>query len=178
MRRGELLALRWRDVDLDNGVISVNRSVSYVKIDGKKQTVFQLPKSGKRRVVDIDAGTVKLIREHREKVASVPELVKADSPILANRYGETLNPERFSVQFQERLEKVRALHSDLPKIKVHEMRHSHATMLLVQGKHPKVMQERLGHATINITLGIYSHLTESMQRDAADTIGALLTQES
>lgn len=179
MRRGEVLALRWRDVDLVRGRISVARSVSYVKIDGRKETRYTPPKSGKTRVVDVDAGTVAALIDYRERIrALLPQMVEPNSPILANRYGHTLNPERFSVQFQERLTKARKALPDLPKIKVHELRHSHATMLLVEGTHPKVVQERLGHATISITLNIYSHLTESMQRGAADTIGGLLTQEN
>jgi integrase len=179
MRRGELLALRWRDINLSKGTIAVTRAVNYVKIDGHKRNVFGPPKSGKKRTIDIDAGTVAELQTHRDRIGAVlPEMVTPDSPVLANRHGQTLNPERFSVQFQERLVKAQATLPDLPKIKVHELRHSHATMLLVSGTHPKVVQERLGHATINITLGIYSHVTENMQRGAADTIGGLLTQKS
>ncbi|RLP70067.1 site-specific integrase [Mycetocola reblochoni] len=178
MRRGEALALRWRDVDVTNGRLSITRSLSYVKVDGKKKMTFQSPKSGKKRVVDIDTATVEVLKSHKTAMSVHPEFVKPDSTVMVNRFGQPLNPERFSVQFTERVKKAQGIIADLPMLKVHELRHTHATMLLVAGAHPKVVQERLGHATINITLSVYSHLNASMQRGAADTIGGLLTDES
>lgn len=175
LRRGELLALRWRDVDLDRGTIAVARSVHYIKAKGEKPvTGFTPPKSGKTRVVDIDAGTVARLRAHSEAQSAVPEFVQRDALVLCNRFGRVLNPEGFSQQFTKRVAKIRETEKDLPALHVHGLRHTHATLLLLAGKHPKIVQERLGHATIAITLNTYSHVIPSLQREAADAIGALL----
>lgn len=175
LRRGELLALRWRDVDLERATIAVARSVHYIKAKGEiPVTGFTPPKSGKTRVVDIDAGTVARLRAHRESQSAVPEFVQRDALVLCNRFGRVLNPEGFSQQFTQRVAKIRETEKDLPALHVHGLRHTHATLLLLAGKHPKIVQERLGHATIAITLNTYSHVIPSLQREAADAIGALL----
>src|SRR5205814_6978619 len=83
--------------------------------------------------------------------------------------GASLHPERVSREFLRRIDRW-----DLPPLTLHGLRHTWATLALRAGVHPKVVQERLGHATIAITLGIYSHVTAGMQREAAETVAALL----
>lgn len=101
--------------------------------------------------------------------------VKRDSLVLSNRFGKVLNPEGFSQQFSRRVAAFRDFHPSTPQLHVHGLRHTHATLLLLAGKHPKIVQERLGHAQISITLNTYSHVIPTLQREAADAIGELLS---
>jgi integrase len=176
MRRGELLGLRWRDIDLEHGVITIARAMSYVKEAGKPPVIsFKRPKSGRGRNVDIDAALCARLAARKQQIgATAPELVKADQIVFCNRYGRPHNPVQFSRQWRERVAAAIVLHPDLPKLHLHELRHAHATLLLTAGEHPKVVSERLGHSSVQITMDTYSHAIRTMQRGAADRIGDLL----
>lgn len=177
MRRGELLALRWRDIDFDNHVVTVARSLSYVKEAGKKPVVtFTRPKNGKVRNVDVDAAVTDALRERRSGITSVaPEFARAASLVFTNRFGQHHNPVQFSRQWRERVAQAIEAHPDLPRLHLHELRHTHATMLLRAGVHPKIVSERLGHSDVQITLNTYSHAVQTMQRDAANLVGSMLS---
>jgi integrase len=179
MRRGELVALRWRDVDLENGRIVIQRSYHYIKQMGVAPVKgFGTPKSGKPRVVDIDPSLVAALAFQRETQASLRGEVTRESLVLPNRFGEPLNPERLTEQFRARVRAAQVDNPALPLIKLHGLRHTHATLLLSEGIHPKVVQERLGHANILITLNTYSHVLPTLQRAAATAIGDLLSGQS
>lgn len=139
LRRGELLALRWRDVDFSNGVITVARAMSYVKEAGVKPVIdFKRPKSGKVRNVDIDAEIMTVLAARRDRIlASAPEFAKADSLIFTNRYGKPHNPVQFSLQWRRTNARAVETMPDLPTIHVHELRHTHATLLLRAGGSPE-----------------------------------------
>jgi integrase len=172
MRRGELVALRWRDVDLVQGRMSVQRSYHYIKQLGQPPLKgFGTPKSGRTRVIDIDSALRQELAELR--VSAAGRATGRDDLILPNRFGEPLNPERLSEQFRERVRAAQSTH-DLPNLKLHGLRHTHATLLLTSGIHPKVVQERLGHSSIVITLNTYSHVSPTLQKEAAAAIGDLL----
>lgn len=179
MRRGELVALRWRDVDLPNGRIAIQRSYHYIKQKGLAPIKgFGTPKSGKSRVVDIDASLVTALTQHKESQAAMWGELDRESLVIPNRFGEPLNPERLTEQFRARVRASRVESPNLSHIKLHGLRHTHATLLLSGGIHPKVVQERLGHANILITLNTYSHVLPTLQRAAATTIGDLLSGPS
>ena len=93
--------------------------------------------------------------------------------VFAHSDGRPLHPERFSRTFGEQVARHR-----LPPLSVHGLRHSWATLALQAGVHPKVVQERLGHSTIGITLDVYSHVLPSMETDAADRVAALILAEA
>lgn len=176
MRRGELLALRWRDVDFENQTLSIVRALSYVKEAGVKPVMtFTKPKSGRGRNVDIDDDLLTALRERRDEMTrKVPELAAPNALVFSNRYGQPHNPVQFSRQWRERCAQAQRDMPDLPRLHLHELRHTHATLLLRAGEHPKVVSERLGHADVNITLAVYSHVTTTLQRHAATAIGGLL----
>lgn len=180
MRRGELLGLRWKDVDLDNRTIAVARSVTTVKSKGEKQRLIEGPtKSGRTRVVDIDAQTAERLRWFRVYRAGnlAIKLVNPDMVVFGDEEGSWRLPESFSRTFRQQLAHFRntqPVNQQIPAIHFHSLRHTHAVWLLKAGVHPKVVQERLGHETIGITMDIYSHVMPSMGREAAAQLGTML----
>jgi len=170
LRRGELLALRWADVALDNGTLSVSRA--YVR--GMDGLAYGEPKTNAgRRVVDLDPETVSALRAHRraqleERLRWGPAYEDGDL-LFARENGTPMDPDGLSGTFERRAAKL-----GLPRIRFHDMRHTHATLGLEAGIPPKVMQERLGHSSITMTLDLYSHVVPGMQKDAATRIAALI----
>ena len=128
MRRGELLALRWRDIDLDAGTISVRRSVGIVRVKGRKGILREGPtKTCKPRVIDIDPATVAVLRAwKRERGALALALARDDSVVFGNQEGQFRQPERFSHLFREQQARcARMLGEDAPPgIRLHDLRHS------------------------------------------------------
>ena len=167
MRRGEVLGLRWRDVDLDLGVLSVSHTISEVGAD----VVMGPPKTAKsRRMVFLDRRTLAALREHRQrqrqqKLATGPAWDGGHDWVLTDALGGYVRPQSMSYEWRLLMEKL-----DLPTIRLHDLRHTHATLALKAGVHPKVVSERLGHATVGITLDLYSHVVPSLAKDAAEQI--------
>lgn len=178
MRRGEALALRWGDVDWTSARLSVRRSVTLIKNKGEGQSLEIGPtKGGKPRVVDLDSQTLAMLKAHKVSQGSIAlSLARDDSYILGSLTGVVRHPERFSRRFETATRQARkALGEDnLPAIRLHDLRHTHATLLLAAGIPVKVVSERLGHANATITLGVYAHVMPGMQQQAAETFGALL----
>jgi integrase len=178
MRRGEALARRWRDIDLDAGRLAVRRSLGVVKTKGAGQQLVEGPtKTGQSRVVDLDAGTVAALRAYRTaRNAVAGDLVRDGALVLSNLDGSPRHPERFSRRFVTQLARARqALGGEqLPAIRLHDLRHTHASLLLADGVPVKVVSERLGHANATITLTVYQHVHPGMGREAADRFAALL----
>lgn len=171
LRRGEALGLRWRDLDLDAGCAAIRQTVIAVHHVPSRGT----PKTAKgRRTVTLDKGTVVALREHR-KAQAVERLAMGagwtnNDLVFCRVDGTLLHPERFSKSFKDAVKQL-----GLPTIRLHDLRHGWATMALSAGVHPKVVQERLGHANIGITLDTYSHVTGSLHDDAAETVAALFS---
>ena len=167
MRQGELLGVKWSDLDLDAGLARVRRQLG-------RDGALAETKTGKgRRVIDIPASTVAVLREHKRKQNEERLLLGPEwqdqGLVFCTHQGKPLNWRNVTREYKALLK--RASLQDLP---FHALRHTAATLLLLQGVHPKVVQERLGHATIAMTLDTYSHLIPSMGRDAADQLDALL----
>jgi integrase len=170
MRRGELLALRWRDVDLDRGVLAVTGSLQ--RVGG--QLVIGEPKtaSSRRRVVLAQAA-VRALRSHRLLQAKqrLGALHWEDHDLVfTNEIGRPTEPGNLLRRsFWPLLER-----AGLRRVRFHDLRHTAATLLLSRGVHAKVASEMLGHSTIGITLDLYSHVSEAMQREAASAMDAIL----
>jgi integrase len=169
MRRGEALGLRWQDVDLDAGRLRVVQTV--LSINGK--IAVSEPKTARgRRPIALDPATVAVLREHRRRMLEERMLVgpdHSDEGLVFHRPdGSALRPETASTTF---LRRQRTL--DLSRLTLKGLRHTWATLALEQGIHPKVVQERLGHSTIGITLDIYSHVSPILHDEAANQIAEL-----
>ena len=170
LRRGEVLGLRWRDVDLAGGRLAVTQTLLQVR----NEVAFGTPKTAKgRRSVALDTHTLNILRGHRraqvaERLAWGPAYQDADL-VFAREDGATLQPDSFSHTFARH-----ARDAKLPAIRLHDLRHTHATLALQAGVHPKVVSERLGHATVSITLDTYSHAIPAMQEEAAERVAVLV----
>jgi integrase len=171
MRRGELLGLRWTDVDLPSRRISVVQALVTVH----NELLLTAPKTAKsRRRIALDQFTVTRLRDHKRRQAeerlAAGELWDATADLVfTDEAGGPLHPDSFSRTFN-RL----ARSAGLPRIRLHDLRHGYATLALQAGVHPKVVSERLGHATVGITLDLYSHVVEGLDAEAADTVAAQL----
>jgi integrase len=173
MRRGELLGLRWTDLDFDNGHAAVRQTLSSV---GGKVT-FSTPKTAKsRRNIPLDPATIEALRQHREaqdKERDTWAEVYTDLDLVFCREdGSVVRPDTITRQFHELSKQ-----AGVPLIRLHDVRHSYASLGLAAGTHPKVMAERLGHATVGITLDTYSHVAPALARHAADDLAALILGE-
>ncbi len=172
MRRGEVLGLTWEALDLEAGTLSVRRAL--VDLDKSGAPMWSDPKTASgARSVTLDIGTVGKLRAHKATQAQERLLVGAGyrdlGLVFAMPDGRPIHPERFSREFTETVAR-----AGLPTIRLHDLRHTWATLALQVGVHPKVVQERLGHSHISITLQTYSHVMPGMQTDAADRVAALL----
>ncbi len=169
-RRGEMLALRWNDVDLEKGVMNICRTMSWVSGYGYVENEPKT-KAGRRRIMLTDAAIAALkehkVRQKEARVIAGDEWKERDI-VFSNIYGSFLNPNAVLVWYHSLLEK-----AGLPDMRFHDLRHSAATILLVMGVHPKVVQELLGHSTIAMTMDVYSHLLPSMHQDATDKMNTL-----
>jgi integrase len=178
MRRGELLALRWRDIDLDAGRISIRRSAGMVRVAGEGGQVTEGDtKSGLPRLVDVDAATGAVLRAHRrERGAMALDLVREAALVFGSLEGAHRNPENTTRQFTADVARCRkALGADvLPVIRLHDLRHTHATLLLSAREPVHVVSQRLGHASATVTLSTYAHVMPGSQRDAADLFARLI----
>ncbi len=172
MRRGEILGLRWKDVDLKKATLAVRRSLEQTK--GGIQ--FKEPKTQKgRRVVALPEIAVDALRSHKTRQAKhrllLGRVYENGDLVCAKENGKPTVPADLSKSFARLLGR---LEGDVPPIRLHDLRHTHATQLLREGIHPKVVSERLGHSTVAFTLDVYSHVLPSMQADAARSIDRAL----
>jgi integrase len=170
MRRGELLGLKWGDIDFDAGRLAIRRTL----IETANQVRWSEPKTAaSRRVVALDPGTVALLRTHRrlqlEERLAVAAGYMDDRIVFASISGECLHPASVSKAFGRYVEA-----AGVPRIRFHDLRHTAATMMLEQGVPLKVVTERLGHSSTRITADLYQHVGETMQDDAARRLGAAL----
>ena len=170
MRRGEVLALRWQHVDLERGVLEVVETIEETKTSLR----FKPPKNGKTRAITLPAFAVAELR--RLKLEQAQELLRlgirqTGATLVCGRAdGEVHKPLALTYEFARFVRQLK----DLPQVRFHDLRHSHATQLLASGVHPKIAQERLGHSSVGITLDLYSHAVESLQDEAASRVDAAL----
>jgi integrase len=174
MRRGELAGLRWADVDLDHA--TVTPLAPRVVVDHQVQTSAPKTERGRRRLA-LDPATLQALREHRAQQAQ-------DRAAVGPRYqdlgfvfcwpdGRPLHPDNVTGWFERH-----AKAAGLPRIRLHDVRHSYATAALAAGVPAKVISERLGHASVAFTLQVYGHVIPGMDADAAATVADLILSET
>jgi integrase len=172
MRRGELLGLRWQDVDLAHGVLRVCQSATTVKSGDR----FTPPKTASgRRTIALDTSCVVALREHRVRQNARRLALGAAwqdyDLVFASEIGTPLNHANVYHRFVKLSQR-----AGVSRIPFHDLRHTHATLLMKHGVHPKVASERLGHADITLTQQTYSHVLPQMQQQAADIVASAVAQ--
>ena len=171
MRRGEVLGLTWEHVDFANARLAVVQSLSVVSYHDVR--LIQ-PKTTKgRRSIALDPTTVATLQAHRlrqlEERLQWGEAWHDSDLVFTREDGTVIHPQRMTSWFEQL-----ARDAGLPKIRLHDLRHSYATAALAAGIPAKVVSERLGHASVMITLDTYSHILPSMQEDAAHSVAQLI----
>ena len=170
MRRGEILALRWKDVDLDAGTLAVQQTLEQTR----KGLSFKAPKTARsRRTISLPSLTVEALRRHKvhqaEDRLSSPGIGRAEIDLVSSlRDGSPSSPRALTQEFKRLAKKLGFA------VRFHDLRHTHISHLLAEGVHPKVASERAGHASVAITLDTYSHVLPGLQEDAAARIDAAL----
>lgn len=156
MRIGEIMVLKWEDIDFNNNFLSVKHTFSKYR-NGK--ALIEKPKSKKSiRRIDLD-------KKSREILKSIPQ---KSEYVFCGKTGNFLSHAIITKRFKEMCE-----NANVPYRCFHTLRHTHASILLANGVHPKVVQERLGHAKIGITLDTYSHLIPTMQQTAVKALNKI-----
>ncbi len=170
LREGEMLGLMWDDLDLDASgatpTLQVRRTLSETRTGHK----FELPKSGKGRSIKLSRKAVEALRSHRagqaEEKLRLGSLWQDNGLVFPTTTGTTMSGTNLLGRHFKPLLK----RADLPAVRLHDLRHTCATILLMAGKHPKFVQEMFGHANISITLDTYSHVIEGMDGGLADAM--------
>jgi integrase len=173
MRRGELLGLKWDDVDLDSQTVRIRRTLT--RTDNGRRLALGEPKTRKsRRTVRLTQRAVEALRSHRkrqlEEKLMVGSLYQDRGLVFAGEGGGLINPSNLRQRSFVPLTK----RAGLRQITFHDLRHTCASLLFQRNVHPKFVQELLGHASVAITLDTYSHMLPGMGGEAADAIGAAL----
>jgi integrase len=170
MRRGEILGLRWRDVDFDVRRLAIRHTIISVAYELRSSDAKT---DRSERVIDLDARTTDVLRHHHDRqVAYRRDLVtgyETNDLVFPKPDGRPVHPDIFSNAFDRRIQR-----TDVPRIRLHDLRHTHATLLLRAGVQPKVVSERLGHASVAFTMHVYAHVLPGMQAEAASAFGDLV----
>lgn len=171
MRRGEILGLRWGDLDLESGRLAVRQALVSVAYEVH---ISDVKTSAGRRTIDLDDGTVAVLETWRTtRTAEAGGRAPKDGDHVFTKVdGNWLHPDLFSQTFDRAVAKL-----DVPRISLHDLRHTHATLLLRAGVPVKVVSERLGHANVAFTMSVYQHVLPGMQAEAAATFAGLLDED-
>lgn len=171
LRQGEALGLRWQDLDLSAGVLKVRHQLQRIET---KLTLVEPKTERSRRTLVIPPSIVERLHDHAnrqlaEKLWAGSKWVDNDL-VFTNRYGAPLQARRVIEEFHKSLHR-----AGLPRIRFHDLRHSCATLLLIQGVSPRVVMDVLGHSEIAMTMDTYSHVVPELRREAADRMESVLT---
>jgi integrase len=169
-RRGEAVGLRWSDVNLDAGLVSIRQTLTD---SGFKHRT----KTGKARVIELDARTVAALRSWKAAQAQERLLLGAGyqdhNLVFCLADGRPYVPKHFAREFLRRLGR-KPFRDELPRIRMHDLRHTWATLALIAGIDVKIVSERLGHSSPMVTWSIYQHVVQGMQTDAAERVASLI----
>jgi len=175
LRRGELLALRWRNLDLNRGSLTVVATAYKL---GNGDYIIKEPKTAQsRRSVTLPPSLVELLKVYRADQellrVQLGVSLEADDFVFIRPDGSPINPSAVTLAFRRIIKR-----AGLRDIRIHDLRHTHATLMLKAGIHPKVVSERLGHANISITLDIYSHVLPGLQEAAAEKFDSIFEADA
>ncbi|MHA7963719.1 site-specific integrase [Paenibacillus sp. CAU 1782] len=170
-RIGEILGLRWKDVDLEKGCIRITQILSS---DGKELMPHAKTSSG-MRTIDLSPEAISYLKIHKKRFEEDKKhsLYQNLDLVVCTVFGTPTNKSNIRRYFNSEIKRL-----NLPRIRFHDTRHTHATLLLLQGVNPKIVSERLGHADVRISLDTYSHLLPSMQKETAKKFGEMLFGET
>jgi len=168
-RRGELIALRWEDIDWENRTVTINRAATVVQ----NQIRFDAPKSRhSRRTIPLTDEALAVLRRHRvaqaEQKLRLGPLYEDHGLVFPRPNGRPQEPSQVSKHFRLLLQK-----AGLPHVRLHDLRHTHATLMLAAGVHPRVAAERLGD-TVQVTMTTYSHVLPTMQQEVTRKLAQIL----
>ena len=172
MRPGEYLGLKWKDIDFENMTLSVRRTAKARKGGG---FYFSTPKTGKsNRPITLSSTLIEALRNHRSEILTakmaIRDIYRDNDLVFPNEIGDPLLIGNVRRRYFQPI----LVQAKLPKIRLYDLRHTSATLLLSEGEHPKVVSERLGHASTNLTLDTYSHVIPGMQKQATAKIAHLM----
>mgnify|MGYP000892148963 CR=1 FL=1 len=173
LRRGELLGLKWEDIDLENGFIHIKRNL----VRANRKLILKEPKSETSiRTLKLSNTLIRILKDYRKKQLELKMLLRNEYQdndlVFCRDDGQLLNPTTFSWRFKKFLEK-----NGLPQIRFHDLRHTNATLMLKSNIAPKKASSRLGHSTISITMDLYSHVTQDMEEEISDTLEDILYKD-
>ena len=174
LRRGELLALRWSNVDFKNNLIQIRSNM----VRGEKEAIIKAPKS-EAGVRDICLGeeVMDILRQERRKYMtdcfSYGVGFQNLDFVVRQEDGSPFLPDSMSKKWRRFLDEHK-----LPSIRFHDLRHSNATALIQAGVNPRVVQQRLGHSDVNITLNTYTHVLPEMDMDAAQKLDYIMLKKA
>jgi integrase len=172
MRRGEVLGLHWREVDLTRQTLTVK----YILITDGERLLFTPPKTKQsRRTIDITDTLTQALKKHKadqakEKLA-LGKAYRNNDLVVCEPDGSPINPDTFSARYKKLL-----MTNRLPQVRFHDLRHSNATLLLEAGANPKAVSALLGHANIGVTMDTYGHATKAMRQETVNIMESILTQ--
>jgi integrase len=172
MRQGELLALKWKDVDLENARLSVRRTITK---NGGRLLLGEPKTKNSRRTIHLTKASVRVLHEHLARqvaqIDRIGDLYRDEGLVFASEVGTLINPTNLRKRSFASLLK----RAELQPIRFHDLRHTCATLLLTRNVHPKYVQGLLGHANIAITLDTYSHVMPGMGKQTARAMEEALT---
>ncbi len=175
LRKGEALALKWPAIDLERSTLSVQYTPQRVKMPGEKKgrLLLKEPKRSSRRTLNLPGVIVSELLEQRRRQEEERALAgsrwKEAGFVFASGIGTPIEPRNL-----ERASSEIVKAAGLPRVRVHDLRHTAATLLLAQGVHPRVVMELLGHSQIAVTMNTYSHVVPSLRKEAAEKMEAVL----
>jgi integrase len=172
LRRGEIVALRWRSIDLDRGQLSVVASAEQTDEGVREKET----KSGNNRSVALSPTMIEELRQYRirqaEQLLKLGVRLTDEHHVVTREDGLPLQPRSLSHAFTKFMHQ----HPELKRIRLHDLRHTCATHMLASGIHPKIAQERLGHSSVSVTIDLYSHVLPNMQGEAVNRVDATLRE--
>jgi integrase len=175
LRRGEALGLAWSAVDLERGTFTVRAALQRIKMPGveKGKLVLGEPKRSSRRAINLPQVCLSALVKHRMQQEQDRILAgtrwQDTGFVFTTRIGTPIEPDNLDRAFSAILRAAK-----LPRIQIHDLRHTAATLLLAQGVHPRVVMELLGHSQIAVTMNTYSHVVPALRKDAAEKMDAIL----
>jgi len=163
LRRGEVLGLRWDNIDFNKGIIRIEQNL----IEVKCVKYFKEPKSDtSRRTIYVSDSMLSILQNYRIKQNELKkenrDIYQDYDLVVCNSRGELLKPDYLTKMFTKYLRE-----NNLPKIRFHDLRHTNATLMLEGKVPPKIASKRLGHSSIGITMDLYSHVPDEMDREAS-----------